>query len=506
MQTRRDGVQPSVWTATQEAIEGRGETGQTADIIIAGAGITGLSLALLLQKAGKKVIVLEAENPGFGTTGGTSAHINTFLDTTYGQIAKDFGEDASPKVAQMVREACNLIRENVHAYQIDCDYRENTGYLFSVEASQQKELENIVTSAKSAGVKVDFINDSSFPIPYTKMAVWPDQAQFHPLRYLYGLAEAFAAIGGVMKNGVRVESQKREGEFLVVHTNKEAFKTRDVVYATHIPPGINLLHLRCAPYRSYIIAVTLNGKYPDAMGYDMNDPYHYYRTEVIDGKSYFIVGGEDHKTGHEENTDKHFRALEAHTRSFFDVASVDFRWSSQYFEPTDGLPYIGHLPGADEHVYVATGFGGNGIIHGSSAALILSRHLLGMTREEDKIFSPSRLKPVAGFTSFVEAQADVALQLIKAILPNEKLEELSALARGEGKVVKWEGHSLAIYKDDNGAISALNPLCPHMKCSVAWNSSERSWDCPCHGSRFGIDGAVLTGPATTPLTPVDLRN
>ena len=245
--------------------------------------------------------------------------------------------------------------------------------------------------------------------------------------------------------------------------------------------------------------------YPDALIYDMYDPYHYYRTQEIDGELYFIAGGEDHKTGHESNTEACFRKLESHVRKYFPVKEVVNRWSSQYFEPTDGLPYIGHLPGHPGTMYVATGYGGNGMVYSSVAALTLTDMIVGGESEFTELFDPNRIKMVAGFSNFVKEAADVVGHLVKTILPSEKLETLADMAPGEGKIVKYEGHNLALYKNEKGKLYALNSACSHIKCEVAWNSAEKSWDCPCHGSRYSYKGEMLTAPARKDLSQVEVN-
>lgn len=288
-------------------------------------------------------------------------------------------------------------------------------------------------------------------------------------------------------------------------TTAGTVKAAALVWATHIPPGINLLHFRAAPYRSYAIAVTLEyDDYPVGVAYDMYDPYHYYRTQEVDGKKYLIIGGEDHKTAHEENTEACFNRLVAHAKTYFAVKDVAFRWSSQYFEPADGLAYIGHLPGNPDNVYVATGYGGNGITYSHIAARVLTDLIVTGHSEYKDLFSPGRIKPVAGFAAFVEHNAGVVKEFVAKRIAVNKIEGLSELAHGEARVVKYEGETVALYKDEAGGLHALNPVCTHAKCVVGWNSAEKSWDCPCHGARFNVDGEVLTGPARKGLEKVEL--
>jgi nitrite reductase/ring-hydroxylating ferredoxin subunit len=239
------------------------------------------------------------------------------------------------------------------------------------------------------------------------------------------------------------------------------------------------------------------------LGYDLEDPYHYYRAHEFNGERVLIAGGEDHKTGHSEDTGECFSRLENYVRQYFDVDKVAFSWSSQYYEPVDGFPYIGVLPGSKGKVYAATGFGGNGMTLGTlSSQIITDLILIGSSRYE-KLFSPSRIKPMAGFTDFMKEQATVVADFVKDKIFAEKIGSLAEIQDGQAKVVKYEGEIFAVYKESGGRKHILKSTCPHAKCGVRWNSAEISWDCPCHGSRFNINGKMLTGPSVKGLTPVD---
>ena len=474
------------------------------DVVIVGGGITGISTALLLQQAGKKCLLAEAQNIGFGTTGGTTAHINTLLDTPYTTISKKFGEKDAQLIADGCRQVIALIKSNIATYNIDCEYAYHTAYLFAQDDKQNDELKDIVEATNKAGIQMNFADHIPVNIPFTKAAVANEQGSFHPTKYIHGLARAFEHAGGVLLQQCRVTKVEDE-EPLIITTSKGIIRAADIIYATHIPPGVNLLHFRCAPYRSYAMAVILNDdNYPDDLAYDMYDPYHYYRTQVVDGQKFLVFGGEDHKTAHEQNAVMCFDKLESYLRKYYNVKEVAFKWSSQYYEPTDGLPYIGHLPGHPEHQYVATGFGGNGITLGTLSAIILCAMLTGKEHPLEETLDPNRIKLVAGFADFVKESADVVGILAKSIFAGEKLHELADLAPDEARVVKYDGESIALYKDASGNLHAVNPACTHIKCSVAWNNAEKSWDCPCHGSRFNCDGEMLTGPARKDLAPVNL--
>lgn len=503
---KRDGQLTSLWQATASAPRAQMAApnsidNKVFDVVIAGAGMTGIVTGLLLQQAGKSVLIAEAHTMGFGTTGGTTAHLNTFLDTPYYQIEKDFGEQSANLVARAVAGSLELIKRNVHQYSIDCNYLEQDAYLYAQDDKQEKELQQIIDSCNKVNVAGSSTDGIPIPIDFLSAAKLSGQASFHPLRYLVALAEVFTNSGGIILEGCRVVNLDENDEMVTINTSLgQTLQSKDFVYATHIPPGVNVLHFRAAPYRSYAVAAKLqDANYPEDLVYDLYDPYHYFRTQEIDGQKYLIAGGEDHKTGHEKDTGTCFQRLEDYLRQHFSVEEITYKWSSQYFEPADGLPYIGLLPGHKGHVYTATGYGGNGMMNSHIAAELLTSLIMGEKNDYADLFDPARIKPIAGFSNVVKEGADVTMSLIKSILPAEKITGLDLIAKEEGKVIKYDGNTVAAYRDENGKLYMVNPTCTHLGCIVGWNGEEKSWDCPCHGARYSYTGEVLTGPAIKDL-------
>jgi glycine/D-amino acid oxidase-like deaminating enzyme/nitrite reductase/ring-hydroxylating ferredoxin subunit len=505
---KRDGALESLWQDTVIDFTAKNTTipDTVFDVVIVGAGITGITTGLQLQKAGKKVLIAEAHTIGFGTTGGTTAHINTFMDNPYPQIISDFGEDDAKLVAQSIKEALALIYSNVQEYGIDCDYGQNDAYIFSQDEKQTKQLQELKEGTLKVGVAISETDKVPAPIEFEKAVVLPGQARFHPIKYIQALAKVFESLGGILLENCRITDVKEENP-LVITSSLGTIKGANLVYATHLPLGLNLIHFRAHPYRSYAVAARLenDAAYPTNFLYDMYDPYHYIRTQEIGGEKYLIVGGEDHKTGHEENTEVPFLKLEAYTKKYFPVQSFAYRWSSQYYEPTDGLPYIGHMPGNPDNVFCATGYSGNGMMYSHVAAITLTDIIVNGNSQYKKLYNPNRIKPIAGFVEFVKEGADIAAQYVKAILPAEKITALVELAPGEGRLVKYDGDQIALYKEETGKVHALNPTCPHAKCQVSWNVAEKSWDCPCHGARYSFTGEMLTGPARKDLEVITIE-
>ena len=503
---KRDGCNISLWqeSADEYLPTNKVDSTKIYDVVIVGGGITGISTAFHLQKAGMSCLLLEAHELCFGTTGGTTAHINTLLDVPYSTIEKKFSKESSRLVAESVKEAVNTIRDTINKYNIDCDFKTASATLFAQTDKQKDELDKISEATNDAGIKNNFINKISIPIKFIKAMQVDGQAKFNPVRYVLSLAIQFEKAGGVILQQCRFVSAD-ENENVTVETSIGKYISRFLIYATHIPPGVNLLHFRCVPMRSYAMAVTLkNGEYPEDLLYDMYDPYNYYRSQKIEGRNYFIVGGYDHKTAHEENQEYRFLKLESHIRKYFEIKEVAYKWSSQYYESPDGLPYIGQLPGHDK-IFVATGFGGNGMPYSTVAALLLTKMITNQESPYKDLYDPNRLKPVAGFTNFVSHNADVVKQFASRWFSHEELHDLAELATEEGKIVNYKNEKLAIYKDKNGSIHALSPICTHVGCEVKWNNAELTWDCPCHGARYSYDGRVMNGPTTKNLAKANIR-
>ena len=503
----RDGFLLSPWQENlkrtpKNANKKIASTSVVYDCAIIGAGITGLTTALLLQRSGKRTILLDAHTVGFGTSGGTSAHINTFADTTFNEAEKAFGVEGAQLFADAIKEGFELIKQQVDQFRIDCDYERKPAYLYAETDDEVELLADIYKGALKVGVPVIYEQHVPTPIPYQKALRFDGQAQFHPLKYLEGLKAAYLLAGGTIQENTLVEKVENADGFFTAMNAGRTTRAKAIVYATHMPPNLNVFNFECAPYRSYVLAVKLkSGKYPDALIYDCQEPYHYVRAHQIGGEPLLLVGGVDHKTGHEDS-DKAFDELEKYVRKHYHVSSIKYRWSSQYYVPVDGLPYVGKMPLAPEGIYCATGYNGNGMMLGSVAGKILCDLVTGKRSKYKKIFEPSRIKPIDGFSEFVKENADVAYHFVADRFGIHETDSLKRIVPGTGKVVEVDGKKIAAYRDEDGIVHALGPVCTHAGCIVNWNGAERSWDCPCHGARYDINGKVITGPATKNLLTI----
>lgn len=501
---KRDGNNKSFW----QIVEGQNFSTDFSDLefdtIIIGAGITGVTLAKELQDRGLKCLLLDKENPGFGTTGGTTAHINNFYDASYDEIIHDFGEESARLLVRSTKDTLDHIQKNVLKYSIDCDFSTCDFFLFSAEEAQNEQLDSILAAHQQLGVKTTPNDTLPFNLPFAKAIRIEGQAQFHPLKYLIGLVNAYKQAGGaILTNQSIVEYQNQENQITLKISDDRIFKAKNIIWATHIPPGKNRFDVLLAPYRSYVLTLKLLHE-PDMLAQtaDLYDPYHYFRYHRDGDTYYLIAGGFDHKTGDEKDTEQHFVDLKALVDKHFQYEEVVAQWSSQYYVSADGLPYIGRMP-SEPNVYIATGYGGNGMTFGSMASLIIPDLLQGKETPLSKLLSPARIKPIASAKSILSEGWNAAQHFVMDKFAIDEIKEFNDILLEEGKIVNFEGKTFAAYRDKRGTLHCVNSICPHMGCTVSWNASEKSWDCPCHGSRFDIEGKLLNGPATSGLSGID---
>ncbi|RZJ86366.1 MAG: FAD-dependent oxidoreductase [Chryseobacterium sp.] len=449
-------------------------------------------------------MIIEKENPGFGTTGGTTAHINNFFDASYDEIISNFGEESAVLLANSTKETLRYIKQNILQYHISCDYNECNYYLLSVDEKQTKKLDKILEAHQKVDITTSQVHSIPFSLEFEKAIEIKGQAQFHPIRYISKLLKEYTKQGGAIVTETQVtEFENTNGTITVKTDTGKNYTSKNIVWATHIPPGNNRFSVLVAPYRSYVVTLKLDNPVKSmAQVADLYDPYHYTRYHKSNDNYYLIVGGFDHKTGDENDTEKQFDDLMEYVDKNFKYKEVVAKWSSQYYMPADGLPYIGRMPGED-NVFISTGFTGNGMTFGSMTSLIIPDLLDGKETDLSKLLSPARIKPVASAGNVLDEVFNASVHFVKDKFSADKIEELSEIKNGEGKIVKHEGKTFAAYRDAKSELHLLSPVCPHTGCNVAWNPSEISWDCPCHGSRFDIDGKLLNGPALSDLKKIN---
>jgi glycine/D-amino acid oxidase-like deaminating enzyme/nitrite reductase/ring-hydroxylating ferredoxin subunit len=509
-----NGRTTSVWMRTADMPEQTQlKADVQADVVIVGAGIAGLTTAYLLTKEGKRVVVLDDGPLAGGETCRTTAHLVNALDDRYYELERLHGERGARLAAESHTAAVDKIEAIVHEEGIDCDFTRLDGYLFVPPGDDPAQLGEELRAAHRAGLtEVEHVERAPVESFDTGPALrFPRQAQFHILKYLRGLAEAVTRGGGEIYTGTHA-SKIEGGDEARVETSKGATVTAGaVVVATNSPVNdLVAIHTKQAPYRTFVVGGRVaRGSVPQILLWDTPDPYHYVRLQRVEdegsengGYDVLIVGGEDHKTGQADDADERFRRLEEWTRERFpQVESFEFRWSGQVMEPVDGLAFIGRNPLDSDNVYIATGDSGNGMTHGTIAGILLTDLISGRKNKWAELYDPSR-KTLSAIRDFAEENLNVAAQYTDLVTPGE-VSDVSEIKAGDGAIIRRGLTKVACYRDESGALHERSAICAHLGCVVRWNSTEKTWDCPCHGSRYQTDGHVINGPAISGLSAVE---
>lgn len=499
-----DSVSPIAFTPLASDLE--------TEVVIVGAGISGLSVAYCLVKAGIRVVVLDDGFVGSGETGRTTAHIASALDDGYAEIQRVLGEEKSRLAAQSHTEAINFIERVIDEERIECDFSRVDGFLFLHPTDNVKTLQEELAATNACGISTHMIDGvPGMSGEEGPCLMFPDQAQFHPQKYLRGLAHAVVRHGGAIYTETRVEGIGKTG----IKTKDFNVSARHVVVATNSPVNNWVtMHTKQFPYRTYVIGGLIEkGSIRSALWWDtgnyeskwVTDPYHYVRIQPYDDKNdLLIVGGEDHKTGQDDLPEgQRYLKLEAWTRKRFPgMKQVVYQWSGQVMEPVDMMGFIGRNPG-DKNIYIATGDSGNGITHGTIAGMLISDLIIGRDNPWETLYDPSRIT-LKSAPEFLQEAGNMSVQYLDYLKPGD-LTPIEDLKPGQGEVVNMNGKRVAVYKDGSEVVHAFSAICPHMGCILRWNNDERSFDCPCHGSRFTCLGAVVNGPAKEDLQRLYLR-
>ncbi len=474
-----------------------------ADVCVIGGGIAGLTTAYLLACEGKSVVLVEAMQIGAGETARTTAHFFP-PDNRYCAIERAFGVEKARLLADSFARATALVEAIAQTEDIACEFERLDGYLFALTSDGYPDLDKELAAARRAGVDVTkLVRVPELGFDTGPCLRFAHQAQFHPLKYLAGLAEAVERYGGRIYTHTRALSVERSQDRQMVTTRGGQIHAAAVVVATNTPFNNRVvMHTKQAAYRTYVLGLRVpKDSVPRILLWDNGAPYYYVRVETPDQDAdhdVLIVGGADHKVGQDTHPEHRYDEIETWVRERYPMAgAVEYRWSGEVMEPADGLAYLGRNPLDDPNVYVITGDSGNGMTHCTAGAMLVTDLIMGRNNPWAELYDPAR-HVVHGFSEFFKEQAN-ALSQYGDWLKAGELESVQAIAPGQGAVVSEGGKKLAIYRDPEGELHVLSAACTHLGCMVSWNSAEKSWDCPCHGSRFDVDGEVLHGPAVEPL-------
>ncbi|MGW5054013.1 FAD-dependent oxidoreductase [Actinokineospora sp. NPDC004072] len=477
-----DGVSPTLFPTCADF------TDTTFDAAVVGGGIAGLTAALLLKRAGLRVAVVEAGQVGRGVTGNNTAKVTALQETVYSDLERKHGEEAAAGYAKASVAGVELVAEL--AQEIDCEVERRPAHTIALRPEDVESVEAELAAAARAGLPVVADPDPDLPFPVHAAVRLDDQLRIHPLRYAIGLARMVDGDGSRVFEQSRVH-QVREGDPATVRTEHGDLRAGQVIVATHYPIlDRGLYFARLEPTRSYCVAATLaSGRPPASMAIGGG-------WSISSAGERLIVGGQGHHVAERGDSAARYLALEAFAREHWDIAQVTHRWSAQDPVPFDRLPMIGTYRPGLRGLYVATGFAKWGLSTGSYAGSLLADLVLG--RETTDLFSPHRL-PISGVPALARINAKVGVDLVTDHLAPTGTTNLDELAPGQACVRRDGFGKTGVYRDADGELHAVGLTCTHLGCVVRFNTAEHSWDCPCHGSRFDVDGAVLEGPATKPL-------
>jgi glycine/D-amino acid oxidase-like deaminating enzyme/nitrite reductase/ring-hydroxylating ferredoxin subunit len=474
-------------------------------VAILGGGIAGLTTALLLKEAGLTVAVLEARRILEGVTGNTTAKVTSLHEALYHRLIQIMGKRNARLYGEANQEALEWIARRVETMKIDCDFERAAAYTYAACACEARTIELEYKAAKSLGLPASLTDRTELPFPVPAAVSFASQAHFHPRKYLLPIAKAIAGDGSMIFEETTALGIE-DGSPCTVKTSKGVIHAKHVVVATHQPFLLKgLFFARMHQKRSHVLGILLkSGTVPKGMYIGLGQTFHSLRPQPYKGKTMLLLGGEGHRTGEKTDTAKRLRHLEDFARKWFDVATIEYHWATQDNVTPDRVPYVGRLSRFSQNIFVATGFGGWGMTNATVAAMILC-DLIGKKKNPwAALYSPSRLDVRASAAGLLKDNATVGAEFTAGHLSPTPAFDPQRIGKGEGQVMHHGLKKVAVSRDDDGTLRVLSATCTHLGCTVRWNNGEKSWDCPCHGSRFACDGKVLNGPAVYDLPIVKL--
>lgn len=469
------------------------------DIAIVGGGIAGITTAYMLSKQNIKVAILEADHILQGTTGHTTAKITSQHELIYSKIANQMGVEYAKQYAHANESAIRTIEKIICENNIECDFFPQSAYVFTQDDKYVSKISDEVKAASSLGIKASYVEDLPLSIPIKAAVRFDNQAQFHPLKFLIPLAQKLKDKGIQIYEQSRVVDIEEKDNYILYTKQGKKVSAEKVIIASHYPfyNKHGLYFGRIYVERSYALAIQAKEKYPGGMYINIEEPARSLRNQRTEQGELIIVGGDHHKTGQGEDTSLHYEALKDYANTIFSVEDIPYRWSTQDCMTLDNVPYVGHFTSKTPNLYIATGFGKWGMTNSIASAMLLSDLIVKGDSPWKDVYNPSRQTITASAKNFVVENLNVAKELIGGkISPTPSKVDLKP---GEGKIIEINGEKAGAYRDEQGTLHIVDATCTHMGCELSWNSAEKTWDCPCHGSRFTYEGDVVDGPTVAPL-------
>lgn len=469
------------------------------DIVIIGGGLAGISCAYLLKNEGFNIAILEANSLCEGTTAYTTAKITSQHGLIYNKLSKQMGKELASQYAEANEYAIKEINKIIDDNNIDCDFIPQSAFVYTQQDDYIQKIEDEIKTAQDLGINASYIDKIPFHIPIKAGIQFQNQAQFHPRKYVLELAKIINNNNVSIYENSRAVDIEKSGDFIITTNQRKKVRAKKIIIASHYPfyNKIGMYYARIYTERAYIVAIKAKEKYPGGMYINAEDPPRSLRHQNTKDGELILVVGENHKTGQSENTNKHYEALLEFANSLFTVENIPYCWSTQDCMTLDGIPYIGNFNSNTPDMYIATGFQKWGMTNSMVSAMLIKDLIVKGKSPWQEVYSPSRKAITASAKNFIAQNFNVAEQLLDG-----KLSSLPGdidIEPGEGKVIKIDGDRVGVYKDEKGALHFVNTTCTHMGCELNWNSAEKTWDCPCHGSRFTYKGEIIEGPGVKPL-------
>lgn len=467
------------------------------DVAIVGGGITGVTAANQLIKAGKKVAILEAHEVGGVTTGNSTGNLYIAVQAFYQNIYSKFNLEEAKNIAHSRKFAIDYIEKNIQEKHINCQFYRRPWYAYTCK-DPRIAIDKEVELFKKMDIPIEYTNSLPLPFKFKKAIVMQNQARFNPLQYVISMAHDLSKKGCFIFENTRI-NHIEEKDVCLLKTSHAKITAKKVLLATHTPVGVNPTQVFTAPYRSYVVAVRLkDNNYPEGHFWDLDRPPHATCTHAISNNNHpelLAVAGSHHKTGQGHDMQSHYKELEVFLREHAQVAEVAYQWSAQHYQSADDVPYIGLASRFAKHTYMATGFWADGLVYGTLAGIIIGDLILQKENPLINAYQSNRFKPLASFGFLAKENTNVLMQYLKDY-PLPENNNYADIKAGEGRVMEINQEKCAVSRDKNNELHIVSAVCTHMKCIVNWNDAEKTWDCPCHGSRFTQKGEVIEGPAT----------
>jgi glycine/D-amino acid oxidase-like deaminating enzyme/nitrite reductase/ring-hydroxylating ferredoxin subunit len=488
------------------------ENDAETEVLVIGAGISGLCVAYELTKRGKKVTVIDDGLPGSGETGRTSAHLTAMLDHNYTEYIKELGREKAAMLAESHMAGISFIEKAAAEERIDCNFKRVSGYLFVHPSDPKTILENEMQACADVNLQVAMAEMIPGMLKEVKGLEFRNQGQFHPMKFVYGLCRAITERGGQIYVNSHASEIDSEGAKL---ENGSTIKAKHVVVATNVPVNNKfVMTFKQHPCRTYMIGALIEkGSLQPALWWDSGDyqrseeigPYHYVRVqEMNETHDLLLIGGEDHPTGNTAATnpdipeEERYKLLDKWGREHFHFTEVVYRWSGQVMESMDGAGFIGRNPFDKQNVYIVTGDSGDGLTNGAIAGMLIPDLIDGIENPWEELYNPMR----NGLKGAIKGALAIAGSVFSKKPEMADESAIDTLQPGEGKLVTVGKEKCGAYRHPDGSLTLVSAICPHMGCAVAWNGDEKTWDCPCHGSRFTPAGKVINGPAIDDLPSI----